>query len=216
MNKQDIENALTKALEGKGKRKFAQSVDVIFNFKGIDTAKPENRLNLDVSLPKGRGKDVPVVVFGEQAVALEGNKAGAKVVDTAGIPKMAQDKKGTKKLAKEAEFIAAPNMMVLVGKNLGQMLGAHNRMPRPIVGNVAEAIQMAKNRVRLASRGKYLPTVQCAIGVESMSVPDLEENFEAVHEKVKGKVGEACIDKVYVKLSMGPAVRVGGSGANSQ
>ena len=52
------------------------------------------------------------MVFGEQAVALEAEKAGAKVIDTAGITKMAQDKKAVKKLSKEAEFIAAPNMIV--------------------------------------------------------------------------------------------------------
>jgi large subunit ribosomal protein L1 len=210
MDKTIIQTAIDKALEGKGKKKFSQTVEAIFNFKGIDTSKPENRVNLDVQLPKGRGKVVPVVVFGDTAVALEAQKAGAKaVLDAAGIAKLAANPSELKRLAKECEFISAPNMMVVVGKNLGQVLGSRGRLPRPIVGNVAEAMKNASSRVRLVTRGKYLPTVQCAIGSEAMSSSDLVENFEAVYEKVKNKVGEASMGAIYVKLTMGTAVKVG-------
>ncbi len=210
MDKTIISKAIEKALEAKGKKKFTQTVEAIFNFRGLDTAKPENRVNLDVQLPKGRGKTVPVVVFGDTAVALEAQKAGARMVlDAAGIAKLAANPSELKRLAKEAEFIAAPNLMVVVGKNLGQVLGSRGRLPRPISGNVAEAMKMAASRVRLVTRGKYLPTVSCAIGSEAMSVPDLVENFEAVYEKVKNKVGEPSMGAIYVKLTMGTAVKVG-------
>ncbi len=209
MDKTTITTTLEKALADKGKRKFTQSVEIIFNFRGLDTSKPENRLNLDIQLPKGRGKEVPVVVFGEQNVALEAEKAGAfKVLGTADIQKMAADKKGVKALAKTCEFVAAPNMMIVVGKNLGQVLGGRGRLPRPIVGTVQDAIKMAATRVRLVSRGKYLPTVQCLIGTENMSIADLTENFEAVYDKVKAKVTEPVIHSVYVKMSMGPSIKV--------
>ncbi|MDE1798064.1 MAG: 50S ribosomal protein L1 [Candidatus Micrarchaeota archaeon] len=210
MDKTTISKAIEKALEGKGKKKFTQTVEAVFNFKGLDTSKPENRVNLDIQLPKGRGKAVPVVVFGDTAVALDAQKAGAKLVlDAAGIAKLATNPAEVKRLAKECEFIAAPNLMVVVGKNLGQVLGSRGRLPRPIAGNVAEAMKMAASRVRLVTRGKYLPTVQCAIGSEAMSVPDLVENFEAVYEKVKSKVGEPAMGAIYVKLTMGTAVKVG-------
>ncbi|VVB57576.1 50S ribosomal protein L1 [uncultured archaeon] len=208
MNKDTIQKALETALKGKGSKKFTQSVEAVFNFRNVDTAKPENRLNLDVVLPKGRGKKVPVVVFAEQQQALDAQKAGAeKVFSNADIQKMAADKKEIRQLAKTCEFIAAPNMMINVGKSLGQVLGAKNRLPRPITGQVADAVKQAEARVRLASRGKYLPTVSCSIGSEAMSVADLAENFDAVYEKVKGKVVESNIASIYVKLSMGPAVR---------
>lgn len=209
MDKKMIQSALEKALAAKGSKKFTQSVEAVFNFRNVDTAKPENRLNLDVVLPKGRGKKVEVVVFGEQQVALDAQKAGAhKVFGNPELAKMAADKSEIRKLAKKCEFVAAPQMMINVGKTLGQVLGAQNRLPRPITGPVADAVKQAQARVRLSSRGKYLPTVSCSIGSEAMGVADLVENFEAVYEKVKGKVVESNIASVYVKLSMGPVVRV--------
>ena len=42
--------------ENKGKRKFKQSVELAVNFKDIDFSKQDNRLNLDIILPNGRGK----------------------------------------------------------------------------------------------------------------------------------------------------------------
>ncbi len=209
MDKNMIQRALDKVLEKKGSKKFTQSVEAVFNFRNVNMAKPENRVNIDVVLPKGRGKKVPIVVFAEQQQALDAQKAGAeKVFSNADLQKMTADKKEIRSLAKTCEFVAAPTMMINVGKNLGQVLGAKNRLPRPITGSVADALKQAEARVRLASRGKYLPTVSCAIGSETMSPADLAENFDAVYEKVKGKVVESNIASVYVKLSMGPAIRM--------
>lgn len=209
MDKKKIVTALEKALETKGKRKFNQTLEIIFNFRSIDMTKPENRLNLDVILPKGRGKEVPVIVFADTAISTDAKKAGAtQVYDKAGIEGLKGNKKELKKIASKSEFIAAPQLMVEVGKNLGQVLGGRGKLPRAISGNVELAIKQAKSRVRILTRGKYLPTVSCAIGTESMSVSELTENFEAVYDKVKEKVGEPTIANTYVKLTMGSAVKV--------
>jgi large subunit ribosomal protein L1 len=217
MDKKQITDAIGRALESKGGRKFTQTVEIILNFKGVDTSKPENRVNLDISLPKGRGKVVPVVVFADGAAALDAKKAGAaQVYDRAQIVKLKENKKEIKRLSKEAEFIASPQLMIDVGKNLGQVLGAHGRLPKPIVGPVDAAVKMAGARVRLQNRGKYLPTVQCAIGTEAMDVNSLVENFEAVYDKVKEKVGEPAIASTYVKLTMGQAIKVGSAGAQKK
>jgi len=209
MDKKKINDALSKALADKGKRKFAQSMEFIVNFRGIDFAKAENRLNLDILLPKGKGKEQKVVVFADGQIAFEAKNVGAnEVIDNAGITKMATDRKKVKELARMSEFIAQPNMMVTVGKSLGQVLGAKGKLPRPIVGQVKDAVEQARRRVRMASKGKYLPVAQCVIGSESMSVEDLAENFDTVYEKVKAKVLEPSIKSVYVKLSMGKPVKV--------
>ena len=69
MDKKKLQDALTKALEGKGKRKFTQSVELIVNFRGIDFTKPENRLNLDIALPKGKGgKEPKIAVIGDASL----------------------------------------------------------------------------------------------------------------------------------------------------
>ncbi|MCX8175288.1 MAG: 50S ribosomal protein L1 [Candidatus Micrarchaeota archaeon] len=215
MDRKQITEAIQKALQSKGSRKFVQSLEFIINFRNIDFTKAENRLNLDIVLPKGRGKIPPVVVFAEGQLALDAKNAGAdEVFDSAGIAKLASDRQRLAALAKSAEFIAQPNLMIAVGKSLGQVLGSKGKLPRPIAGtNVKEAIDQARRRVRLLSRGKYLPVSQCVIGSENMEISDLVENFEAVYEKVKGKVLEPNIKSVYVKLSMGKPVKVGSTQA---
>lgn len=209
IDRQKVVDAIKKALEDKGKRKFTQSVEFIVNFRGIDFSKAENRLNLDILLPKGRGKEQKVMVFAEGQLALDAKNAGAdEIVDSAGIAKLAADRKKVKMLAKNHEFIAQTSLMVNVGKMLGQVLGTRGKLPRPIVGPVKEAIDQARRRVRIVSKGKYLPVAQCVIGSENMSPEDLAENFAAVYEKVAAKVLESNIKSVFVKLSMGKPVRV--------
>lgn len=209
MDKKKITQAITTALADKGKRKFTQSLEFIVNFTGVDFTKAENRLNLDIILPKGRGKEMRIIAFADTQVAFEAKSAGAsEVIDTAGIAKLAADKGRLSRMAKTCEFIAQPNLMIAVGKSMGQVLGSSGRLPRPIAGPVKEAIEQAKRRVRLVSKGKYLPVAACIIGSEAMPIEDLVENFEAAYDKVKGKVIEPNIKSVYVKLSMGKPVKV--------
>ncbi len=210
VSRKSITDAITSALADKGKRKFSQSMEMIMNFRGVDFTKPENRLNMDIILPKGRGKNVKVVVFGEGQVALEAKNAGAdEVIDTAGIPKLKEAKGKLKELVKSAEFLAQPSLMITVGKNLGQVLGGKGKLPRPIAdANVANAVKQARSRVRLSSKGKYLPVAQCAIGSETMVADDIAENFETVYDKVKARYMEFAIKSVFVKLSMGKPVKV--------
>lgn len=209
MDKKKITEAITKALEAKGSRKFTQSLEFIVNFRNIDFAKAENRLNLDISLPKGKGKEQKIVVFADGQAALDAKNSGAaEVIDTGGITKLAGDKHRLKELVKHCDFIAQANMMMPIGKSLGQVLGSRGKLPRPIMGNVREAIEQAKRRVRMVSKGKYLPVAQCVIGSEAMGVEDLAENFDAAYEKVKAKVLEPNIKSIFVKLSMGKPVKV--------
>lgn len=209
MDKKKITEAINAALAEKGKRKFTQSLEFIANFRNIDFSKPENRLNLDILLPKGRGKEQKIIVFADGQMAFDAKSAGAtEVIEGTGIAKLGADKKRLSSMAKEYEFIAQPSLMMPVGKSLGQVLGSRGKLPKPITGAVKDAIEQAKRRVRLASKGKYLPTAQCIVGSETMSAEDLAENFDAVYEKVKAKVLEPNIKSIYVKLSMGKPVRV--------
>lgn len=209
MDKKKISEAIQQALSSKGSRKFTQSLEFMANFRGIDFTKAENRLNLDILLPHGKGKEQKIVVFAEAQAALDAKNAGAtEVIDNAGIAKLAADKGRLALLVKSSEFIAQPNLMISVGKSLGQVLGSRGKLPRPITGPVKDAIEQAKRRVRLVSKGKYLPVAQCLIGSEAMTVEQLVENFETAYEKVKAKVTEPNIKSIYVKLSMGAPVKV--------
>jgi len=198
--------------DAKGKRKFTQAAELIINFNGIDFAKQDNRLNVDVVLPKGKGRDVKIGVFSDGGqISMEAKNAGFEVFTTADAQRLAGDRKALKEMVKKYEFLADPKMMVVVAKHLGQFLGTRERLPRPIVGaKMADIAERARKSVKLKSKGKYLPVAQCLIGTENMSADDLAENAYAVYDALKSKVGgDFFIRSMYVKLSMGRPVKVG-------
>ncbi len=209
MDKKKLADAINKALEEKGKRKFKQSVEIIVNVRGVDFAKSENRLNLDIVLPHGKGgKELKSAVFAEGQSADEAKKAGADLVITPdAIPAYADSAK-LNDLATNYFLLSQPNLMGVVAKSLGQALGKRGKLPKPIIGSIKELIMRSKNSVRISSKGKYLPTVQAFIGTEIMPSEQLLENADAVYEAIKTKVNESNIKSVYVKLTMGKPNRV--------
>lgn len=210
MDRKKIAEAVNKALEDKGKKKFSQSVELIINMRGIDFSKSENRLNLDILLPKGKGgKELKSAVFAEGSLADQAKKGGADlVIGPADIPSYAEKNKAVD-LAENYFLLADPKMMGAVAKSLGQFLGKRGKLPKPVTGNIADTIKRSKHSVRIVSKGRYLPTVQTFIGTETMDSEDLIENAEVVYEAVKNKVREGNIKSVFVKLTMGKPARVG-------
>lgn len=209
MEKKKLTEALNKALEEKGKRKFKQSVELIINMRGIDFSKSENRLNLDIVLPKGKGgKALKCAVFAEPSVGADAKKAGADlIISPDEIPSWGEKTKAAD-LAENYFLLAEPKLMGVVAKSLGQYLGKRGKLPKPVVGNIAGVIERSKNSIRIVSKGKYLPVAHAFIGTESMETEELIENAEAVYDAVKTKVKEGNIKSVYVKLTMGKPARV--------
>jgi len=210
MDREQIKSAIAKALEEKGTRKFTQSVDVGINFKNVDFNKQENRLNLEIMLPKGKGREQKLAVFADGQLAMDARTAGADLVIAGDeIPRLAADNARLKELL-DYELLAAPNLMAVVGKHLGQVLGTKGRLPRPIMGgSIKDLAERAKRTVKLKSKGKFLPVAHVSVGAETMSADDLTENVEAVIEKVTAKVGQPNIKSIYVKLTMGKPVYIG-------
>ncbi len=210
MDRKKLAEAITKAMEEKGKKKFKQSVELIINMRGIDFAKAENRLNLDIVLPKGKGgKELKSAIFAEGNMADEARRAGADLIITPDAIASYAEPSKVNDLAANYFLLAQPNLMGAVAKSLGQSLGRRGKLPRPITGNIKELIERSKKTVRIASKGKYLPVAQALIGTEAMEVDDLLENAEAVYDSVKNKVNEGNIKSVYVKLTMGKPAKVG-------
>ncbi|MEW6722412.1 MAG: hypothetical protein AB1324_04065 [Candidatus Micrarchaeota archaeon] len=209
MDRKKLAEAISKALEEKGKKKFKQSVELIINIRGVDFAKSENRLNLDIVLPKGKGgKELKSAIFAEGSTADEARRAGADLIITPdAIPSYTEPAK-LKELSKNYFLLAQPNLMGAVAKSLGQALGKKGKLPKPMVGNIKDVLQTSKNTVRIASKGKYMPIAQAFIGTEAMSSDDLVDNAESVYDAVKNKVNEGNIRSVFVKLTMGKPVKV--------
>lgn len=207
-SKDQILSTINKCLEEKGTRKFTQTVELALNFRETDFSKPENRLNLEVVLPKGRGKTVNIVVFADGALAADAKTAGADVIISgAEIPNL--EKKKLKNMADNSEFFAQPQLMMQIGKSFGQVLGGRGKLPKPIVGNVGQILKNVRNTVKLRTKGKNLPTVHCPVGTEKMSAEDIYENISAVLNAVTNKLGEQRFASAYLKLSMGKSIKIG-------
>jgi large subunit ribosomal protein L1 len=203
MEDEKIRKGIEKALEEKGKRNFVQTLEMIINFRNVDFSKQENRLNLTVFLPNGLGKEKEVVIFSD---SLEAKKYG-RVITSKEIEALSKNKKELEKL-KDAILLADPKLISVVVRYLGQYLGPRGKIPKVITRSLEEEIKEAKSSIKIQSKGRYLPTIQCAIGSESMSIEQLTENAKKVLEEILTKVQKSNIRNIYFKLTMGKAVKV--------
>ncbi|UCD91735.1 MAG: 50S ribosomal protein L1 [Methanobacteriota archaeon] len=202
---------LKKAVEGSKDRNFKESVDIAFNLKDIDLSVPKNRVELEVLLPKGRGKDVKVAVFGSAELALKAKKVADLVIQPEDLEDLADDKKQAKKIANTYDFfIAEAPLMPVIGKRLGIVLAPRGKMPRPIPpgADPGPIISGLRNTVRLRSRDKR--TFHAPVGTKGMKVEDLAENVDEVIKRVVGVLdrGKMNLASVYLKTTMGPGVRL--------
>ncbi|MCX6767508.1 MAG: 50S ribosomal protein L1 [Candidatus Micrarchaeota archaeon] len=208
IEKKKIEQTVHACLEDKGKRKFTQSVDLAVNFTGVDFKKAENRLGLDVVLPYA-GRNKRVAVFADGQLAMDAKKHADLVISGAEIPAYASDKKKQGELLGYA-LLASPQLMPVVGKQLGQVLGGRGKLPKPIMpgADLAGLVNSIKRTVTVRSRGKFLPSVHCPVGTETMKEEELVENISAVLEAVEKKISEHNFYSVYVKTTMGKPARL--------
>ncbi len=207
--KEGIERAISLAK----KRKFVQTVDMAINFKNIDFSKQDNRLKLDIILPKP-GKKRKICLIAKEELIAKAKGLVDKFVLPEELEDYKKDKKKAKKLARDYDmFIAQADVMPLVGKNLGPVLAPRGKMPSPIpanIPNIAPIVNRLKSTVQVRSKGKYLPVVHVPIGTEDMAIDDLVENAKAVLNAIMEKLPqkETNIKNVVFKLTMGPAVKV--------
>ena len=209
LEKEAIAKAVEEALKGKGARKFRQSIDIAVNFKDVDFNKPEERINADVPLVHPF-KEIKVAVFADGQMALDAGKVADLVIASAQIQSYVDDKKKQKELLNYS-LLAVPQLMAVIGKSLGQVLGTKGKLPKPVLpnANLKQLVDSTKRTVNLKSKGKYLPSLHCVIGNEDMPKEQVVDNIQAVIEALLKKVSENQIASVYVKLTMGKPVKVG-------
>lgn len=209
----EFEEAVKKAIEESKPRNFTQSIDVIINLKDVDLKNPDNRIKKEVVLPNGRGKEVKVGLFGGESFRMKGKDAGIdRVFDKETAEDMDNSEK--KSVAEEIDhFIAQADMMPMIGREWGKVLGPRSKMPDPMPPTVSESelektINDLRDTIRLDSGED--PVVHSAVGTEDMEIEDIVGNTEIVLENVMNtyEMGETRIGKIYVKTTMGPTVEV--------
>ncbi|MDI9644921.1 MAG: 50S ribosomal protein L1 [Candidatus Verstraetearchaeota archaeon] len=194
------------AKKGSEKRNFKQAVELIMSFKDLDVKSPENRINEIVTLPHGLGKTAKVCVIADGDLVTKAKSAGADLVITKQeIDQYAGNKKAIKKLAESYDyFMARTDLMALVGKTFGSVLGPRGKMPEPLppTANVDALIKKYRNSVRIRIRDQ--PAVRCRVGSEDMSSEDLAENVTSVLNTVDRKIKlDQHLSKLAVKTTMG-------------
>ena len=203
--------AVQKALEGAKKRNFVETVELAINLKDIDLTIPKNRIQDDIILPHGRGRQVRVCVIGGGELAFKAKEVADAVITPEELQVTADDKKQVKKLAGEMDyFIAEAPLMAVVGKRLGIVLGPRGKMPKPIApgADPAPIIESLRNTVSVRTRDKK--TFHAPVGTVDMEASQIAENIDTVLKRVESKLekGKMNIASMYVKTTMGPAERL--------
>ncbi len=207
-----IEEAVRQAISTAPERRFKESVDLAINLHNIDMSNPANRVDEEMILPHGRGRPIKIAVFADGETALLAERAGADlVIPGEGVSDLGEEKKEARKIADEFSFfIAETSLMPSIGKNLGPILGKRGKMPMPLPPNadIAAIINRMRNLMRIRSRDRL--TFHLTVGARDMDVQEITENVAAVITKLEQtlKDGKMNVKSIYVKTTMGPAMKV--------
>ena len=192
-------------------RKFKQNIDLVFNLKNLDLEVPKNRVDEEIVLPHGRGKNAKIVIFASGELAVKSKKHADLLIKPEEIGGFAKDKKQFKKIADKHDFfIAEAPLMPTIGKSLGTVLGPRGKMPKPVPPN-ADVSGMVKNlRNTVKVRSKSNKTFHTVTGNDDMSKEQIAENVDVIIKRVVGSLerGQMNIGSVYIKTTMGPSERV--------
>ena len=100
--------------------------------------------------------------------------------------------------------------MPAIGKRLGQVLGPRGKMPTPLPpqADVTAVVTRLKKAIKIRSKDRM--TFHTIIGNETMQPEQIADNIDAIINRIEGKLekGKMNIGSVYVKTTMGPAVKV--------
>jgi large subunit ribosomal protein L1 len=211
MADQDIEEAVTRAIDEAPPRNFGETVDLAINLRDLDLNDPSNRVDESIVLPAGTGQETRIVVFAEGETALRAEEVADEVLDGDALEDLGDDDDEAKDLAGETDFfIAEASMMQDIGRYLGTVLGPRGKMPTPLQpdDDVVETIQRMKNTVQLRSRDRR--TFHTRVGADDMSAAEIADNIDVITRRLEADLekGPLNIDTIYVKTTMGPAVEV--------
>ncbi|HYA57954.1 MAG TPA: 50S ribosomal protein L1 [Thermoplasmata archaeon] len=202
-----VQELLGKAPE----RKFAESVELSVNLKDLDLSVPKNRIEDEIPLPNGRGKPVKVAVFGSPELCQKVRGVADLVVPASELDDFAKNAQGAKRTVAEVDFfLAEAPLMPTIGKRLGVILGPRGKMPRPVPpgSDPTNLVNALKRSIRIRSKGNR--TFHAPVGTRTMPAEQIAQNVDAVLNRIMGKLerGRTNIESVYLKTTMGPAVRL--------
>ena len=208
---ENITQAIKQALEGAPERKFVESIEMAFTIKDVDLKNPANRIEENVRLPRGRGKEVSIAMFAGAEMADKANEAGLTVIDPSAIEDYGGNRQAARKMANRHDFfLSEVPHMATIGRFLGVVLGPRGKMPRPVPPNVDPGMIAAGLSDTAIVRSRDKVTFHTIVGTRALSEEEISENALEVWKRVTSKLerGAGNIRSLYVKTSMGPSVKV--------
>src|SRR5690242_1972649 len=203
----DLKEALT-LIKSLPPPKFDESIEVAIHL-GVDPKKSDQLVRGAVSLPKGLGKTIKVVVFADGDKAKAAKEAGA---DEVGAAELAE-----KIMGGWLDFdivITSPDMMKHVGK-LGKVLGPQGKMPSPKSGTVTPDVAAAVKEFKAGKvefRTDAGGNVHAPVGKRSFKAEDLEANLRAFLDHLSAmrpsSVKGVFFKKISVSTTMGPGAHI--------
>ncbi len=188
--------------------KFDATVEVHLRL-GVDPRHADQMVRGSVSLPRGTGRQVRILVFAQGEKVREAEDAGADFVGAEDLVKRIEQGWTDFDVA-----LATPDVMSQVGR-LGKILGPRGLMPNPrsatVTFEIARGVREFKAG-RVEFRTDRYGIVHCPIGKVSFGPAELLENLTALVEtlvRMKPAVAKGqYLRTLYMSTTMGPSVAV--------
>ncbi len=187
--------------------KFDETVEAHFHL-GIDCKKSDQNIRGTIVLPHGTGRTLRICVITKADKIEAAEQAGADVAGFEDV--IAKIKSGW------SDFdicIATPDVMGVIGKELGRVLGP--RMPNPKSGTVTPDLPKTISefkRGKLEYRNDKHNCVHSVLGKVSFDAEKLEQNFRTLFDAIlKARpvaVKGTYVRSIYLTSSMGPSISV--------
>lgn len=212
VSREELRDKVTAAIDRAPERGFVEAVDLAINLQNVDLADPANRVDEDIVLPAGTGKEIKVCVIAEGELAAKAKEADADLIfGEDRLDDLGDDKNEGRRIAKEHDFfLGEAPLMPKIGRIMGPILGPRGKMPDPVqpTDDIGETIRRLRGTVNL--RSKESKTFHVSIGSEEMDPSDLAQNVNSVIRSLLNNLEKRMhnIDSIYVKTTMGPSVRV--------
>jgi large subunit ribosomal protein L1 len=213
MNKDEILKAVKEARKAK-KRNFPQTFDIIINLRDLNLKKPDEQVDLYITLPNGLGKTRKVCGLVGPELVDESRAQLDKTITMVEFETL--DKKAIKKLTEDFDFfVAQANIMPKVAATFGRIFGPRNKMPNPKAGCVVPPkanLKPLKERllktVRLQAKKSLI--MQAPVGTENMSDDEIVANILHVYDTVLHALPKEQnnIRSGFIKVTMGSPIKV--------
>jgi large subunit ribosomal protein L1 len=215
MDKNSVLEALEKLKMSSQKREFKQSIDLIIALKDLDFKKPEQQVEMFLSLPYTTGKKTKVCALIGAELSDDAKKVFDMVILQDDFTKY--DKRKARTLAEQYDFfIAQANIMTKVAATFGRYLGVRGKMPNPKAGCVVPpkgvnlSVLYEKLQKTLKVSAKKVPVIQLRVGTEEMPPEHVADNIMFIYDQLIHHLpGEKDnVKAIYLKYTMSKPLKL--------